>query len=392
MYDAVIIGSGLSGLMAARELKKNESNFVCLDARPKTGEPLRCGEGIREKEFLDIFGRTNYKFVLNKVDKHKIIYGKEKDVHEAYLELDKIAFEKWLAKPIKKYIKQSVICRNVKITKDYVEVETTEGKIRCKILIIASGPSYILQKKLGLVKTKPKVISCYGGVYSNFKLDRKTFYFYYDKEEKGYFWAFPKGNGKVNLGYAGWEKNVKESFTGLMSKYGFSELKLEKKLGGIFPVSGPIEKTYGYRVLVTGTAAGLNHACTGEGNCFALKSGILAGRTAAEALRDKNFSKGFMKRYEERWKNELGKRVESGFVAYTLEEFGMKFGIMDKIFDNTQEEDIRRLIISDTPKKAKIASRAIRMLNMLSPTVNKDSIRFKFLMFSLKMLKRIGIL
>ncbi len=392
MYDVAIIGCGPAGLMAARELKKENIKFIGLEARKTIGEPLRCGGGIREKDFLDIFGKVDYNFVLNKIERHNIIYGRKKEFHEAYLELDKIAFEKWLAKPLKKYIKQPVICKDAKITKSHVEVETTKGKIRCRILIIASGPSYNLQKNLGLAKTNPKVISCYGGVYNNFKLDSKTFYFYYDKDELGYFWAFPKGKGIANLGYAGWGKNVKKSFIELMSKYGFSDLKLEKKLGGIVPVSGPIEKTYGYRVLVAGTAAGLNHACTGEGNYFALKSGILAGKTAAEAFRNKNFSNEFMKRYEDKWKDELGKRIEAGLITYTLEEFGMKFGIMDKIFDNIQEEDIRRLIISDAPKKTKIASKAVRALNLLSPKVNKDSIRFKALMFSLKMLKRMGIL
>ncbi len=392
MYDVAIIGCGPAGLMAARKLKKENIKFIGLEARKTIGEPLRCGEGIREKDFLDIFGRTDYSFVFNKVNKHKVIYGKEKEIHEAYLELDKIAFEKWLAKPIKRYIKQSVICKDAKVTENYVEVETTKGKIRCKILIIASGPSYNLQKNLGLIKTKPEVIPCYGGLYNNFKLNSKIFYFYYNKEQLGYLWAFPKGKGKVNLGYAGLERNVKGSFIELMSRYGFSNLRLEKKLSGVFPVSGPIEKTYGDRVLVAGTAAGLNHACTGEGNYFALKSGILAGKTAAEALKNKKFSKSFMRRYEDRWKSEFGKRIEAGLVSYTLEKFGMKFGIMDKIFDNSKGEDIRRLIISDAPRKTKIASRAVRMLNLLSPKVNKDSIRFKALILSLKMLKRIGIL
>ncbi len=50
-YDIIIIGAGPAGLMAARELKKQNIKFLIIDSKKEIGLPLRCGEGIREKEF-----------------------------------------------------------------------------------------------------------------------------------------------------------------------------------------------------------------------------------------------------------------------------------------------------------------------------------------------------
>ncbi|MBW2966532.1 NAD(P)-binding domain-containing protein, partial [Candidatus Woesearchaeota archaeon] len=61
-YNIIIIGAGPAGLIAARELKKAKINFLIIDSKKEIGLPLKCGEGIREKEFIDFFQHKNYPF------------------------------------------------------------------------------------------------------------------------------------------------------------------------------------------------------------------------------------------------------------------------------------------------------------------------------------------
>ena len=59
MYDVVIVGVGPAGLMAATKLPKTFS-FLIIDSKKEIGLPIKCGEGIRKKEFIRLFKHKNY--------------------------------------------------------------------------------------------------------------------------------------------------------------------------------------------------------------------------------------------------------------------------------------------------------------------------------------------
>ena len=60
IYDVVIIGAGPAGLMAARELEKNNVNYLVIEAKGKIGSPLKCGEITREDTFLELFDCADF--------------------------------------------------------------------------------------------------------------------------------------------------------------------------------------------------------------------------------------------------------------------------------------------------------------------------------------------
>jgi digeranylgeranylglycerophospholipid reductase len=43
LYDTIVIGAGPAGLMAARELERNEIDYLILEAKARVGYPVKCG-------------------------------------------------------------------------------------------------------------------------------------------------------------------------------------------------------------------------------------------------------------------------------------------------------------------------------------------------------------
>ena len=72
---------------------------------------------------------------------------------------------------------------------------------------------------------------------------------------------------------------------------------------------GPIERTYGDRVLALGDAAGLVKPTTGGGIYYSLLSAHLAAETLAEMLPQNELSAASLSVYERRWRKRLGSEL-----------------------------------------------------------------------------------
>jgi len=89
-----------------------------------------------------------------------------------------------------------------------------------------------------------------------------------------------------------------------------------------FRSSGPVgfraSRVVADRVLLTGDAAMQIDPMTGQGICFALRSGILAAETAARALTTKNFSQRGLQGYARRRAVEFGRKVTLARLLQSL--------------------------------------------------------------------------
>jgi flavin-dependent dehydrogenase len=72
------------------------------------------------------------------------------------------------------------------------------------------------------------------------------------------------------------------------------------------PFAGPLRKISSHRVLLAGDAAGFVNGFTAEGIYYAMVSGEHAGKTALQALRNKNTSAPFLRRYDDACEIEVG--------------------------------------------------------------------------------------
>lgn len=107
----------------------------------------------------------------------------------------------------------------------------------------------------------------------------------------GYFWVFPHGSC-LNVGIGSLVEAHKESLRGALDRFIEQDPRLRgrkrlRSLGGILPLR-PATRLYRDGLLVAGDAAGLVNPFTGAGIHHAMRSGQIAGRACAAALRRKS--------------------------------------------------------------------------------------------------------
>ena len=347
LYDTIIIGAGPAGLMAARELERKHVNYLILEAKGKLGHPLRCGEITREETFSELFAHKDYPFIRNSTSKISFqINDTQKIVRKNMFMLDKAEFLQWLSEPIKDHLRLETKLLEITRQENFSEIQTSKGVFHAKLIILANGTNYKIQKDHNLVKKNVELVPCIGGLFKNSSPNRDTAYFYYDEDMSMASWIFPKENNTVNAG-AGiilknrktGELNPKQAFKQFMQKLGIP-LEGEPAFGGNYVTNGPIYQTYSDGLLVCGDSAGQVFAGIGEGIYFALKAGQLAGRTAVKAVENNAFHSESLKEYEMNWKKSFGRQMDAGVRFATSLFFLMRNHLTRNALKTIKAEEI----------------------------------------------------
>ncbi|HEC81575.1 MAG TPA: NAD(P)/FAD-dependent oxidoreductase [Thermoplasmatales archaeon] len=109
-------------------------------------------------------------------------------------------------------------------------------------------------------------------------------------------------------------KNLKElykNYLNLLKENNIipKETKTRHPRGGTLPVK-PLKKTYSDRVLLVGDAAGFINPVSGEGIYYALVSGEMAAKVAAEAIENNDTSEQFLSTYQRLCENDFGRDIK----------------------------------------------------------------------------------
>ena len=349
-YDAIIVGAGPSGLMAARELNANKVDYVIIEANSKIGSPLKCGEITRQDTFLELFGCNDYAFIKNKISNISFrVKDTEIVIKKNMIMIDKPQFLRWLAEPLEDNLMLNTKLEDICQKLDLLQISTNKGTFHAKLAILAYGTRYKVQKTFELVKKDIELVPCIGGLFENTTLLQNTAYFFYDEDMGIASWAFPKENNIFNAGAGILLKskerenpNLKRSFRHLMNKFGIS-LNGKPCYAGNYVTNSSIHQTYSDRLLVCGDAAGQVFAGIGEGIYFALKAGQLAGQTAIKAVKKETFNKEFLKEYEVHWKKSFGRQLEAGIILTTILFFLMRRKLVLRVLKIVTPKEINNI-------------------------------------------------
>ena len=328
-YDVIVIGAGPGGSMAARTAAEKGLDVLLVEKRQEIGTPVRCGEIVSSKaiaEFIEIDSRwvaAEVKWAkIHLPDGTEITQSGEEG--ELQLVLERKIFDRQLAKLAAK-AGADVITKTAATSLKredglvYVTLRKTGEKfvVGTKIVIGADGVESRVGKWAGIDTTLKldEIGSAVQYLMGNIEFDPDYAYFWYGKDiaPGGYAWLFPKGGKEANVGLGVIpelaSKSAKEYLDDFIGNK-FEGGKIMEVVVGGMPLKGQIETAVTDNVMLVGDAARHADPFTGGGIANAMKAGFFAGNVAAEAVDRKDYSKNFLLKYDELWKNDFGKMLQ----------------------------------------------------------------------------------
>jgi len=330
-YDVIVAGGGPIGCFAARDIAEQGCRVLVLEEHREIGEPVQCS-GLISERVLEI-SRVSNNVVLNKL-KGAVVHAPDKNIlnlkgDRVYgVVVDRGAFDRDIARQAAKA--GAKIYRGKKlISFDYLTdkliVNTTSGEDKgcaftCKLLIGADGFNSTVARLLDLAPAQEKV-TLFAAEVSLPGFDGHLAHIFLDHQlAPGWFgWLMPV---RENIARAGigcsplmnhdWRGSPRPMFEKLIAKYPiFKGLEILKTTGGIVPI-GYLERTYDTRVLLAGDAAAQVKPISGGGLYLGLKGASFCAATAIKALQKNDFSRAFLKTYQDAWDEDFGLEIKCG--------------------------------------------------------------------------------
>lgn len=352
-YDVIVVGAGPAGLASAKSCIENSLKVLVVEEHSAIGTPVQCGEVFHSYLLKELELELDRAQIVANEPQALKIYSPNREIAEIRLAenaraplviVDRKVLEKKLAVKISnKGAKIITKARAVGILKEHQYVRGvkilhfgTEYAIKSKLVIACDGPNSGIARYAGMdiYRDIEKFDSCIQFQMANIDVDEKIAEIYLGSNyaRGGYVWLLPKGKNYANVGLG---VNCKLGNQAL--RYLNEFVSKDKSLrhgsiieinAGIVPLGGAADKLVSDGLMVVGDAARQVNPATGGGMVFAIKAGLAAGRTAALAIKEKDYSRRFLETYEKSWKQEIGKYFR-GFSK--LKETILKFS--DKELD-----------------------------------------------------------
>ncbi len=378
-YDVIIIGSGPSGSTAAMYLGKalgkekvlvvDKKLFprdkICGDAQGRKAANILRELGI-EEDYRKLPGQPIYGITLsspNGTQVHLDVETRDKPspgyVHK------RMVFDNFMFDSAKKWAEfKQMTVTDVIIENGYTKgiVGTNENgeeeKIYSKIVIAADGANSVVAAKLGLNKNPlDHFIVATRQYYKGVKGMTDRIEIHMIKSLiPGYFWIFPLPNGESNVGLGMIVKDMKDKSVNLKEAM-LHEIRHNPLFAERFKDAQPLEdvkawnlpiasyrrKCYGNGILLIGDAASLIDPLSGEGIGNAMISARIAAKVVLDALKNGDFSEGFLKKYDDELWETIGHEIKTN---YKLQRLGKRFPFMiDKLLARaSKDEDFRKKV------------------------------------------------
>jgi len=323
-YDVIVVGAGTAGCMAAKTLASAGLNVCLVDRKQKQsiGEKV-CGDAIGRHHFDNLDLTYPRGEELEQLTSGIDIYSPDQQtvfrVHEERLSgfmVNRHLFGQRLLKEasdagavlldsthvleavLRKGSIRGVSAKNVK-TGSKIELSS-------EVTIDASGVSAVLRSKvspqIGIEQevSKEDYVVCYREIRELeeeiSKPDICRIYLNLESAPGGYYWFFPEGGTKVNVGLGvaatGGFPNPKDQLHRIiLENPPFKSSTILHGGGGIVPTRRPLDSLVGNGIVVIGDAACQVNPIHGGGIGPSMTGGKIAGEVIVEALEEGNPSR-----------------------------------------------------------------------------------------------------
>lgn len=334
--DVLVVGGGPAGLSAATVAAKGGARVAVLERQKEIGYPVHTSGGtwIGDMQALGIPADLYYPI-------HKVVFLSPKnEARFAYAEpvccvLDVRGLYQHLAG---RAVAAGVALHpNTPVEGPLVEDGRVVGVVakdhrnrartwQAPVVIDASGFSSTIVTRAGVRSGFRRY--GYGAEYDLYapNYDPDSLYLIMGSQvaPSGYAWAFPRGKGRVRLGVGVLRPDVDADAREYLDSFAerlpalapsFAGASPIEYHTGLFPSEGVVERFVAPGLLATGDAAGHGSTLVGEGIRFAIYSGEMAGKTAAEAVRAGDASAQFLARYDREWRARFGREMEISYLV-----------------------------------------------------------------------------
>ena len=375
VYDVIILGAGPAGATAAMYLAKANVSAVLVDKatfpRDKTcgdAQGRKAANIMKELNVYDGYeklpGQKIYGITLSSPngtlvhvdvesrDKPAPGYVHKRKVFDNYL----YACAKRVAETKTMTVKDAIVEKNAVVGIVGVNERGEPEELRGRLILAADGALSVVAKKFKMDDNPPEHhISALRMYYKNVTglTDRIEIHLV-KSLIPGYFWIFPLPGNEANVGLGMIIKDMQQKKINLkqavldeikvnpLFKERFKDATIVDDVKGwTLPIASHHRKCYGNGFLLLGDAAGLIDPLSGEGVGNAMISGKIAAQVAVEALKKKDVSERFLKRYDKELWNVIGDEIKTN---YRLQTLGKKYPhLIDKLMQKAAaNESFRR--------------------------------------------------
>ena len=404
MYDVIIVGAGPAGSTAALYAHRLGLNCILLDKAVFPRDKI-CGDALSGKS-VRLMRELNLLEGVEKLEGseiNRITFGSPShsqfDVHlkgnknndfitKGYVVPRKI-FDNFLFKKADEltetrqgFTVNDIIYENDNISG--VKGTNNEGKeeiLNAPIIMGCDGANSIIARKLGLyemdMENTAVAIRCYyEGVEG---LSNQIELHYVSEVKPGYFWLFPAGNGKANIGIGLSKNDAKKEDRTLRqimdeivqsdyfrSRFGNAR-PLEKPVGWNLPLGRIQRKNHGNGFMLLGDAAGLVDPFTGEGIGNAMVAAKHAMQVASKAKNHKDYSERSFSEYDQLLWDDIGGELRTSTKLQSLarSSFLLNF-VINRAARNEEVQSIISGMLSHEIPKDELSSPMFYLKILLS--------------------------
>jgi len=409
-FDAIVVGAGTAGCLAAKTLAEKGLKVCLVDRkkREEIGEKI-CGDALGEHH-LNTLGLEKPKGgeLERRIEGIRIFSPDQNTIftvaHEDFVGyiLNRRLFGQWLLdKAVDKGATLMDVTRFLEpiLEKGFVKgisAKKANGKavkLRSKVVVDASGFSGVVRCKLPAEMCIERVIAnedveaCYREIRQLQQETENTKYCEIYLNQKvtpgGYTWVFPKSGAKVNAGlgicmHGKFPKPKKQFYNHILTKPVFAGSLLVHGGAWFDPTRRPFDNMVGNGVVITGDAASLVNPIHGGGIGPSMLSGFYAGEAIAAALETGESTQKALWPYNKMYMESYGKKQASLDVFRMLlinsNDADLNYGMGCKLLT---EDDVLKagmgddfhLNIGETAKRVFRGIKRVRFLNKLRLTV-----------------------